>query len=174
MRDRKAFVVHMLPRLARMRWWEEDADGHMTVEHVPDEVSSGEVKEFVLVCQDESTMYENEGRGEFFMEQGKRKILPKTKGRSIMVSGFTCPCHGFMSGTVDGEEVRSYRTGRGAEDAQRASSPRLRPAGRAAHVPLHPRLRGGLDGCPLGLRREEVQRSPHHHPGDDGGDQEPI
>ena len=31
-RDRKAFVVHMLPRLARMRWWEEDADGHMTVE----------------------------------------------------------------------------------------------------------------------------------------------
>jgi hypothetical protein len=31
-----------------------------------------------------------------WMENGKSKILPKTMGTSIMVSGFICACHGFM------------------------------------------------------------------------------
>ena len=30
------------------------------------------------------------------MENRKEKILPKSKGQSLMISGFICQCHGFM------------------------------------------------------------------------------
>ena len=30
------------------------------------------------------------------MENGKKKILLKSKGTSIMISGLVCKCHGFM------------------------------------------------------------------------------
>ncbi len=43
------------------------------------------------------------------MENGKKKLLPKAKGSSIMVSGFVSQCHGFMRATVDGNELKSYK-----------------------------------------------------------------
>ena len=42
------------------------------------------------------------------MENSKYKILPKNKGTSIMISGFMCPCHGFMTSIIDGEIQFSY------------------------------------------------------------------
>jgi hypothetical protein len=54
-------------------------------------------KEAVFIVHDESTFYCCEGQQMMWMEDGKSKILPKTKGTSIMVSGFICACHGFMS-----------------------------------------------------------------------------
>ena len=50
----------------------------------------------VLITHDESTFYCNEGKKLFWLENKKKKLLPKSKGSSIMVSGFMCPCHGFM------------------------------------------------------------------------------
>ena len=36
------------------------------------------------------------------------EILPKGKGRSTMISGFTCVCHGFPVGEVNGERVEPF------------------------------------------------------------------
>ena len=33
-----------------------------------------------------------------WMENGKNKLLSKSRGTSIMVSGFCCGCHGFFTG----------------------------------------------------------------------------
>ena len=54
-------------------------------------------KRVVLITHDESTFYCCEGKPMLWMENGKSKLLPKSKGTSIMVSGFVCPCHGMFS-----------------------------------------------------------------------------
>lgn len=54
-------------------------------------------KRVVLITHDETTCYCCEGKRLMWMENGKKKILPKTNGTSILISGFTCKCHGFMS-----------------------------------------------------------------------------
>jgi hypothetical protein len=68
------------------------------------ELKAGE-KRVVFITHDETTCYCCEGKRLMWMENGKKKILPKTKGTSVMISGFTCKCHGFMS--MDG--VESYQ-----------------------------------------------------------------
>ena len=60
------------------------------------ELMDGE-KRVVLITHDESTFYCCEGKSIMCMENGKNKLLPKTKGTSIMASGFVCDCHGFFS-----------------------------------------------------------------------------
>ena len=68
--------------------------------------------------RNESTFYCNEGLKLFWMENGKKKLLPKSRGTSIMISGFMCPCHGFMSACIRGETHKSYKTfeaGKGRE-----------------------------------------------------------
>eukprot|EP00603_Paraphysomonas_imperforata_P010625 CAMPEP_0114466844 /NCGR_PEP_ID=MMETSP0104-20121206/9295_1 /TAXON_ID=37642 ORGANISM="Paraphysomonas imperforata, Strain PA2" /NCGR_SAMPLE_ID=MMETSP0104 /ASSEMBLY_ACC=CAM_ASM_000202 /LENGTH=484 /DNA_ID=CAMNT_0001640249 /DNA_START=299 /DNA_END=1753 /DNA_ORIENTATION=- len=54
-------------------------------------------KKVVFITHDESTFYCNEGKKMFWMENGRKKLLPKSSGTSIMISGFVCDCHGFMS-----------------------------------------------------------------------------
>jgi transposase len=54
----------------------------------------------VVITHDESTFYCCEGKPMLWMENGKNKLLPKTKGTSIMVSGFICDCHGFFYDTT--------------------------------------------------------------------------
>jgi hypothetical protein len=68
------------------------------------ELKVGE-KRVVFITHDETTCYCCEGKRLMWMENGKKKILPKTKGTSVMISGFTCKCHGFMS--LNG--VKSYQ-----------------------------------------------------------------
>jgi hypothetical protein len=65
-------------------------------------------RQLVLITHDESTFYCNEGKKLFWMENGKKKLLPKSKGTSIMISGFICPCHGFMSAEIDGTTLKSF------------------------------------------------------------------
>ena len=60
-------------------------------------------EEIVLITHDEGTFYSKEGSKTFSMENGKKKLPPKSKGTSIMVSGFLCACHSFMS--VESDEV---------------------------------------------------------------------
>lgn len=71
-------------------------EGHDMNEVILPSLNTGE-KEVILITHDESTFYCNEGRRLFWMENGRKKLLPKSKGTSIMVSGFICQCHGFMS-----------------------------------------------------------------------------
>ena len=49
----------------------------------------------MLVIQDESTFYTNEGKI-CFDGNCKRKIAKKGNGESVVTSGFMCLCHGFM------------------------------------------------------------------------------
>ena len=42
----------------------------------------------------------NEGRGHYWGQKGDR-FYRKTKGKSLMLSGFICPCHGRMEMSAD-------------------------------------------------------------------------
>jgi hypothetical protein len=66
-------------------------------------------KRSVFVVHDESTFYTNDAARIIWMENGKNEIRPKTKGSSIMVSGFCCECCGFLEGIVGSETVHSYQ-----------------------------------------------------------------
>ena len=52
-------------------------------------------KEVVTVYHDECICAANEGRGSYWGSKGDR-FFRKSKGSSIMISGFICPCHGRM------------------------------------------------------------------------------
>lgn len=83
-------------------------DSNMDEIEAPSQSMNGKKK--VVITHDESTFYCNEGKKFFWMENGKRKLLPKSAGKSIMVSGFTCPCHGFMTVTREWKNgIRSKR-----------------------------------------------------------------
>lgn len=63
-------------------------------------------KKTVLITHDESLFYSNEGVSVVWMENGKKKLKPKSNGLSIMVSAFVCDCHGIM---IDDElNLKSY------------------------------------------------------------------
>jgi hypothetical protein len=49
---------------------------------------------------DESTFYCCEGRPMMWMENGKSKLLPKTRETSIMVSGFCCVTGALQMGPI--------------------------------------------------------------------------
>ena len=107
--SRTEFIATMVPLMERMCWFEDGPAGPLTVKRLPPAVENGTVREFVMLTQDEMTIYCGEGNKHFYMENGKKKLLPKTKGQSMMVAGVVCPCHGFMKGEVDGVLVQSYR-----------------------------------------------------------------
>lgn len=97
--SRVKFLADMGELESRMTFYRGD---DMSIP-VPPTLKDGE-KEAVLVTHDESTFYCNEGRRFFWLENGKKKLLPKSKGSSVMISGFCCQCHGFMS-TADGAKT---------------------------------------------------------------------
>jgi hypothetical protein len=89
----------------RMCKFGSDKSANMEEVFQPELLLPGE-KELVLITHDESTFYCNEGKRMFWMESKKKKILPKSKGQSLMISGFVCQCHGFMkSGTKKSYKV---------------------------------------------------------------------
>ena len=51
---------------------------------------------YVLITHDECTVYCNEQKSHYWTANGKKIMKNKSKGVSVMVSGFACPCHGFM------------------------------------------------------------------------------
>jgi hypothetical protein len=86
--SRVQFLEDMAELESRMRFYSGD---DMSTEIPP------ALEEAVLVTHDESTFYCNYGRRYFWLENGKKKLLPKSRGSSIMISGFCCHCHGFLS-----------------------------------------------------------------------------
>lgn len=82
-------------------------------ERIPPQLNEGN-KECVLITHDESTFYCNEGRRFFWLENGKKKLLPKSKGKSLMISGFCCQCHGFMSDS-GAKSYQVFKAGTGRE-----------------------------------------------------------
>ena len=101
---RGKFIADMKLLEPRMRNWSGPA---LDIEHLPD-LPVG-VKEAVIITHDESTFYCTEGHHIFWMENGKKKLLPKSRGQSIMISGFMCACHGFMSAEIDGIKYKSHQ-----------------------------------------------------------------
>jgi hypothetical protein len=107
--SREIFLKEMLELERRMCHFEGE---NMETRIEPD-LLDGE-KEVVLITHDESTFYCNEGRRFFWLENGKKKLLPKSKGTSLMVSGFCCQCHGFMS-LPTGKSYQLFKAGTGRE-----------------------------------------------------------
>ena len=71
-------------------------------------------KEIVLITHNESTFYCNERRRFFWLENCKKKLLPKSKRASLIVSSFCCQCHGFMS-LQTGKSYQLFKAGTGRE-----------------------------------------------------------
>ena len=83
----------------------------MTTEIIPNLQS--EERPIVIITHDETTCYCCEGKAVMWMENGKNKLLPKTKGTSIMIRGFACQCHGFFQKSMEGVTQQSGRCGQG-------------------------------------------------------------
>jgi hypothetical protein len=86
---RNDYFLPIMEKLENRMTWYEGAD----MENEIKPVLLNNEKEVVLITHDESTFYSNEGIRIFWMENGKKKLLPKSKGTSLMVSGFICQCH---------------------------------------------------------------------------------
>ena len=79
----------------------------MTTEIIPNLQS--EERPIVIITHDETTCYYCEGKAIMWMENGKNKLLPKTKGTSIIISGFACQCHGFFQKSMEGVTQQSFQ-----------------------------------------------------------------
>lgn len=108
--SRVQFLEHMAELESRMRFYRGD---DLSIE-IPPVLEEGK-KEAVLVTHDESTFYCNEGRRYFWLENGKKKLLPKSKGSSIMISGFCCHCHGFVSLPGGSKSYQLFKAGTSRE-----------------------------------------------------------
>ena len=58
-------------------------------------------KRTVLIAHDESIFYSNEFSRIVWLQHGQRQMRPKSKSRSLLVSGFCCPCHGFVRENIE-------------------------------------------------------------------------
>ncbi len=92
------FLPQMMAYIKRMAHYEGD---HMEIEKGPENTNEDQV---VLITHDESSFFANDGAPMIWMEGRKRHLKPKTNGLSLMISGFMCPCHGFM----EHNGVKSY------------------------------------------------------------------
>ncbi len=73
-----------------------------------------EVVRCIYVTHDESIFYSNEAVGVTWEEDGFQSLRPKSRGRSLHVSGFCCPCHGFIH-DEDGDSVEIMKPGKNAD-----------------------------------------------------------
>ncbi|KAG2231563.1 hypothetical protein INT48_002979, partial [Thamnidium elegans] len=65
------------------------------------------VRQHVFVTHDESTFYANDHQQYAWLEETENFCLPKSQGRSIMISEFHCPCHGTMRAMINGKPMTS-------------------------------------------------------------------
>ena len=96
----------------------------------------------VAVFHDESIFSTNEGRSSYYAQDGNEdSMFRKTKGKSIMVSGFICACHGAMGvAGGDKEKLEAGRPG-GFE-----LSPKMFPGQLSAFTSIEPGSAPGADG----------------------------
>jgi hypothetical protein len=89
---RGQFLHRMVEYERRVGHW----DGAMEDEdYVAPQLTPGE-RRLIVVTHDESIFYSNEAVSVIWEEDGHNHLRPKSRGRSQHVSGFCCPCHGFI------------------------------------------------------------------------------
>ncbi len=69
-------------------------------------------KPLIYIVHDETTLYANNASKIIWIdsEESESTIRPKSNGKSLMISGFMCACHGFICKNIDGNIKRSYKT----------------------------------------------------------------
>lgn len=100
--NREDVLAYRTTFLAQMETYEKrftmyEGENMETVVPPTEENLAGD-KEVIFITHDETTFYANDCNTSMWMEGAKQKIRPKSVGTSLMVSGFVCPCHGFMRG----------------------------------------------------------------------------
>jgi hypothetical protein len=103
------FLPQMQTYVDKMQHYEGPEMTTIILPIIPPTVKLGD-RRVVMITHDKSTFYSNEGKTMMWMENGKQKLLPKNKGESLMISGFVCDCHGFMSNDLLGDDlIQSYQ-----------------------------------------------------------------
>jgi len=97
--QRKAFCSAWLDLSRRMLSYSGES---MDVAVLPEDTSEPEV---VWVTHDESVFYANDDGGHVWSCKEHPDLPKKSRGRSIMISDFLCPCHGRLFEIVEGEKV---------------------------------------------------------------------
>ena len=87
---RKEFLTWMLSQFKSMQWWEGD---DMQTALGQECASTAEI---VWVSHDESIFYSKDDGGKRWGSEDHHDIHKKVNERSIMVSDFICPCHGWL------------------------------------------------------------------------------
>lgn len=103
----RAYVVQyrqedFLPLLQKLEERMETYDGDNMQTIIEPELH-GQERKVVLITQDESTFYANDGKSFLWLMNGVQK--PKTNGSSLMISAFICPCHGIMKSQIDQQRM---------------------------------------------------------------------
>ena len=99
-KHREQFLEKMLDFESRMIVY---SGADMDVEEAP-LLEEGQSR-CVLITHDETTCNSNDAVKTVWVLEGKSDLRPKSRGQSLMVSGFMCECHGFIERS-DG--YRSY------------------------------------------------------------------
>ena len=89
--ERKQWSAFMMEKERMMSRFEEEEKGKW--KEVELELSLGE-KKVVQITHDESCFHAHDGKKMMWLEKGEQVLRKKGDGKSIMVSGFLCPCHG--------------------------------------------------------------------------------
>lgn len=97
---RKEFLETMASYLPFMATYEGDE-----MIEIPPVLPRG-TKRIVYVNHDETTCYANDDMKTIWIEKGETILKKKGMGLSLMVSDFYCECHGSMTATINGVEIK--------------------------------------------------------------------
>lgn len=102
---RNAFLERMANYQRRIGYW----DGAQMEIFCAPVLREGE-RRLIIITHDESIYYSNEAVAVLWEENGRQELRPKSRGRSQHVSGFCCPCCGFLEEENEetGEITRSF------------------------------------------------------------------
>jgi len=89
--ERKQWSAFMMEKEKLMTRFEEEEKGEW--KEVEPILPPGE-KKVVQITHDESCFHAHDGKKMMWLEKGEQVLRKKGDGKSIMVSGFLCPCHG--------------------------------------------------------------------------------
>jgi len=98
---REEWVSRMQEHEKRMAFYEGEQN---EITRMP-VLAPGE-KQIVMVAHDECAMHAHDAKGTLWMTEHEQLLGKKGDGKAFMVSGFICPCHGF----VDRKQADGYWT----------------------------------------------------------------
>jgi len=88
-REWSAFMMDMEKRMSK---FQEEDEVWKEIEPI---LKQGE-KKVVQFTHDECCYYAHDGKKMVWIEKGEQLLRKKGDGKTIMVSGFMCPCHGLL------------------------------------------------------------------------------